>query len=356
MLRKKLILILGSLVLLLLAVALTVVWQLQAVVHDLDLCEGEHAGVVGQVNELGNSITTVELELRQLQLRNRRHLNTIIDTVDRLRQQTAQLVHSATGPAGQEAAARLRQIVPNLEQHVGRVATTEDATLAEKELQESLAAAVDARKEILNLGTVLYNQVLERRQTITARFRFIVQGMALLFLFLINVSAFVLLHVATMILRPVDRLVEASRQLAQERFDYRVQIDQKDEFEELARSFNHLAAQLQANEERKLQMLAQVALTLDHELNNAGAIIEMQLGLLSRQGKGDPAFEKCLRQIRESLSRMTQTLAALKRVRRIVLTDYIAGLQMLDLQRSTQEDIPAINTGAPQHPRDSGGT
>jgi hypothetical protein len=41
---------------------------------------------------------------------------------------------------------------------------------------------------------------------------------------------------------------------------------------------------------------------------------------------------------------MTHTVEALKRVRRIVLTDYVEGVKMLDLQRSVEEDpgIPAL--------------
>ena len=112
----------------------------------------------------------------------------------------------------------------------------------------------------------------------------------------------------------------------------------------MATSFNNLAGQLQSNEQRKLQTLAQVALTLSHELNNAGAIIELQLKLLGKQSSGNPAFERCLRQIHESLARMTRTVDLLTKVRRIVLTDYVEGLKMLDLERSVEEDGPTAKT------------
>jgi len=82
---------------------------------------------------------------------------------------------------------------------------------------------------------------------------------------------------------------------------------------------------------------------LNHELNNAGAIIKLQLQLLRRQSAAanvtgeNPAFERALRQIHESLERMTHTVESLKRVRRIVLTDYSPDTKMLDLERSTME-------------------
>ncbi len=42
---------------------------------------------------------------------------------------------------------------------------------------------------------------------------------------------------------------------------------------------------------------------------------------------------------------MTRTVESLKHVRRIVLTDYAAGVKMLDLARSTEEE------DAPQLPK-----
>jgi signal transduction histidine kinase len=140
----------------------------------------------------------------------------------------------------------------------------------------------------------------------------------------------------------VEQLVEASRRLGREEYDYRVKIPTPDEFGELAASYNRLAEQLQANERRKLETLSQAAVTLNHELNNAGAIIRLQLQLLERQNVGTPEFARALVQIRESLARMTATLERLKHVRRIVLTDYAEGTKMLDLEKSAAEEAASI--------------
>ena len=40
--------------------------------------------------------------------------------------------------------------------------------------------------------------------------------------------------------------------------------------------------------------------------------------------------------IHEALHRMTETVAAVQHVRRIVLTDYVAGVKMLDLRKSVE--------------------
>ena len=164
------------------------------------------------------------------------------------------------------------------------------------------------------------------------------------FLVLLNVSIIVVLRAAIMVLKPVNALVEASRRLGREEFDHRVTVDRTDEFGELAQAYNSLAEQLQSNEERKVETLQQVARTLNHELNNAISTIELQLTVVARRKGDDQAVAKPLRQIHDSLGRMAYTIDALKRVRRIVLTEYLSGVKMLDLERSVAEDSP---TGQP---------
>ncbi|MCX5690753.1 MAG: HAMP domain-containing protein, partial [Planctomycetota bacterium] len=132
-----------------------------------------------------------------------------------------------------------------------------------------------------------------------------------------------------------------SRMLAAERFDHRVTVDEQDEFGELARAYNYLASQLQASEEHKAEALRQLAVTLNHGLNNAMSIIELQLGLLDRQSGGNPAHAAHLREIRTSLGRMTDIVASLKQIRRVVLTDYLPGQKMVDLERSVGLEPPS---------------
>jgi len=176
---------------------------------------------------------------------------------------------------------------------------------------------------------------------LAARLKWIVLGLSVAFLLVINASVVVLLRAAGMILHPVDRLVAASRELAAEHFEHRIPLDRQDEFGELAQAYNHLAAELQANEKRRLETLGMVALTLNHELNNAMGIIQLQIQLLARSAADREPVQKFLLRIGQSLSRMSSIVESLKHIKRIVLTDYIEGTKMLDLQKSTQlEEIP----------------
>ena len=183
---------------------------------------------------------------------------------------------------------------------------------------------------------------IERPVEVVARFKWLVLSLGVVFLVVINVAVLVLFRVAGMVLRPVEKLVEASRELGRERFEHRVEIGPAGgEFDELGRAYNRLAEQLQANERRRIEAMGQLALTLNHELNNAMAMIEMQLQLLSRRVTHGEPIESALRRIQEALGRMGRTVESLKHIKRIVLTDYVEGTKMLDLVRSTEEEPAA---------------
>jgi signal transduction histidine kinase len=174
---------------------------------------------------------------------------------------------------------------------------------------------------------------------LAARLKWIVLGLSGAFLLLINASAVLLVRTAGMVLNPVERLVQASRELAAERFEHRVVLERDDgEFGELARAYNQLAQQLQANERKRIEVLGMAALTLNHELNNALGMIELQLQLVKSRSSDAVRVEACLRRIGDGLARMSGVVELLKHVKRIVLTDYVEGTKMLDLRKSTEEE------------------
>jgi methyl-accepting chemotaxis protein len=207
--------------------------------------------------------------------------------------------------------------------------------------QPALVCAItEARRHLVALHQVMRADAQTREQALVTRFRRIVIGLGLAFVVLINGSIALLARMSSMILKPVDRLVDASRRLAREEFDHRIAMDRRDEFGELAAAYNSLAAHLQANEQRRMDVLQQVARTLNHELNNALAIIQLQLDRVSRSrvtGNDAMAQAQPLHEMQEALTRMADTVAALGKVRRIVLTDYASGMKMLDLQASVAE-------------------
>ena len=339
MLRRKLLIYLGPLVLLLLLSAILAILMLQDVLGRLEHVSAYAATTVQQTNRLSRHISAAEVELSQLLSHRKRHLDDLDDTLARIRADVDDLrkqyvVHE---PASAPALEQLTSRVHDFTRHAFALSTATNPQDARIYNQRALEDVASMRQDIQVIAQHASAHSQAEQADVASRFKWLVLGLSIIFLLVINIAVIVLLRTAGMILKPIEKLVEASRHLADENFAHRVILDQKDEFDQLARAYNSMAQQLQASEQRKLETLQQVALALNHELNNAMAIIEMQLSLLSRQASASPASDRHLRQIRQSLQRMADTLQKLKQVRRIVLTDYIEGTKMLDLQKSVEE-------------------
>ncbi|MCE7972767.1 MAG: HAMP domain-containing protein [Leptolyngbya sp. PLA1] len=309
MLRRKLLTRIGLLIAALVAGAAMAIWQMQRVLDDLYRVNSDTAFLMGELLTIGERVRDVERlgtgdAGRALELE-----------VERLGR------HGAVGPGG-PARAEFEGVRAGL-----------PALLAAGGGAESAAAGLELRTRIGVLGDRIRSIVVAEQVRTGRAFRTMVIGLTLASLIMLNVAMVVLLWTAQMVLRPVGALVEGSRQLAAERFEHRVTVGEGDEFGELARAYNLLASQLQANEERKAETLRQLAVTLNHDLNNAMAIIEMQLEMLGREQRASSAP---LREIRAVLGRMAGIVASLKSIRRVVLTDYAPGQKMLDLARSVE--------------------
>lgn len=349
MLRRKLLLMLGPLVAVLVVVAIVAIVLLQGVLHGMDHISTEALAVVDKVNRLAGTITTVEAELYDLQLARKRRLDDLIVAVECVRAQVAELGEHdiVASEEGRRPFDRLDAKLPEFERYVSTIATTRNPKLAMRQNDEALTLTVAMRRDILELGSLVQAHARQEQKAVTAHFRWVVLGLTFIFLVLINLAVLALLRAARLVLDPVDKLVAASRQLAQQHFEQRVELSRNDEFGELARSYNDMAEQLQADEHRRIETLGQVAATLNHELNNAMAIIDLQLRLLGRQASGDERLDRRLHEIQAALARMAETVARLRQVRRIVLTDYVDGTKMLDLEQSVGEDECGEHPGPP---------
>ncbi len=348
MLRHKLLLILFSLTALLMVLAVAALWSLQRVFVDLDHLHNRASVAVNQVNELSTTLSGIEVELYALQTGRQHHLDGLIDAVESMRR-LSDLIGSHYVLDEMEIRRDYEDLVSRIdgfESRVGILATSQDRELARHHNLAALDAASQMRKSLLRIARHVQGHAQAEQSKLTGRFRWLVVSIAIGFLLVINGSILLMLRAAGMVLRPVARLVHASRELAQENFAHRVTVGQQDEFDELARAYNNLAEKLQENELRRVQALQQMALTLNHELNNAIATIELQLTLLRRRSGSDVALEKNLGQIHDNLQRMAQVIRSLKQLRRVVLTDYTDGVKMLDLRESIREDGPAAAAGS----------
>jgi methyl-accepting chemotaxis protein len=332
-LRKRLILVLSPLVILLTITAVAAIWTLQSFVVSLHTMDSKSWMCIEHVNNLSLAIAALDTGVLQ----------------------DPPSVPNLTS-AGQQLAGSYSQFNDCYNNHLFRESANVPGVRAEVEtltldLSTLLTTPDDAprlRQQMLRSTSLLQSGLVEvsrdirtqaevERAKYVSQFRWIVFALAAVFLILINLSIVAFLRTAGMVLRPVEKLIEATRELGRAHFDHRVQLDHEDEFAELARAYNDMAGQLQTSEQRQLDTLQRVALTLNHELNNALAAIELQLQLLNRKAGTVESARNCAGQIREGLARMGATVEALKHVRRIVLTDYTPGVKMLDLEQSVRD-------------------
>ncbi len=344
MLRRKLLTRIGLLIGVLVCGAVVAVVLLQRVVHNIDRVDQDTAFLTDSINDLSAAIYALEIQ-RLAENDAVPDPSAAIEAELDVESAIATLAtHPITqAPDGQaaEVFARIATLASGFAKGYpqNQSGFTDDA--------QALAATIVLRGEIRNLEQIAAAYVSEERSHFGGHFRLLVLGLTLAAIVMVNASVVVLLHTVFMILRPVEQLVEASRELAQERFDVRVQIDGDDEFGELAHAYNHLAEQLAANEERKMDTLRQVAVALNHDLNNTLSAIELELRLVDRQTGGNPRLAERFQRMHASLDRVAKAVRSLTMVRRIVLTEYMPGQMMLDLEKSITTDDPNQPTPKP---------
>lgn len=243
-------------------------------------------------------------------------------------------------PAESEAPAMIERILAALPTFADKVQAldpdAEPATFGAAR-DQVLRSHIELQTDVLDLTRLARAFASDAQTALTSRFRWVVLGVAIASILVVNISILVVLRTVGLVLRPMEEIIDATTIWSRERFDHRIMLDQPDEFGQLARALNRMADRLEVTETRKIETLQQTARMLNHELNNALAIISLQVQLLDRARDASPELKDRLDRIRACLARMTHTVDLLKQVRRIVLIDYVPGEKMLDLPRSTSE-------------------
>lgn len=330
MLQKKLLARLGLLVIGFVIGAVVAISLLQSVLGELNTVSSQAQGMLDAVQDTTTKVAQLETVIEQVLPSNNNSTpyalaaSSVVASLVRL--QTNPFVRDDAGIT--EAFLRSQELARGIDSQATR------STL-QAQRASLLSDTRRLRDEVNTVAALARKHMGEKQSTLSSHLRALIIGLTVAALVMTNIAIFVLLRTATMILRPVGQLIVGSRELAQERFDFRIEMSQKGEFGELAAAYNSLAAQLASNEQKKVKALQQLAVTLNHELNNALNAIELQLTLVNRRAGADPQLSAHLGNIQSNLNRMAQTIASLKNVRRVVLTDYLPGEPMLDLPRST---------------------
>ncbi|MHC5009106.1 MAG: HAMP domain-containing protein [Planctomycetota bacterium] len=231
MLRRKLLLVLGSLIVLLLVSALSAILLLHDVLRDLTYACNAAVTAAAQTRLAEQSIAGVEAELTRLQQEPGSRPEPAIEAVTTLEQHIEGLVGNGTLP--EEAADRyngLRQQLPDLDEHLETYSAASDPALKNEALTLALSTATALRADISELNRLTYENSAREHEQLIRKFRGAAIVLGIGFLVLLNASIIVVLRTAIMVLKPVNALVEASRRLGREEFDHRVIVDRTDEF------------------------------------------------------------------------------------------------------------------------------
>jgi two-component system, NtrC family, sensor kinase len=199
-----------------------------------------------------------------------------------------------------------------------------------RELADQLEAHVDA---VVRINEQL-NAMLERRSTsVLERTQASRQRVLVTILGCFGLAILAALTLGFMltrsILRPLAELREGVLRLAQGDLTTRIQLSGKDEFSELAKRFNQMAADLTCHQDdlvrsHKLASIGQIAAGVAHEINNPLAVI---LGYVKLMLKESTEPKACDLHVIEDEARQCQRI--------------VQGL--LDLARPMQLDITRID-------------
>jgi signal transduction histidine kinase len=140
---------------------------------------------------------------------------------------------------------------------------------------------------------------------------------ALIVLAVLLLQAAMLVVLGRLFLRPLGELVGGVRQVGQGRLDSKVTVHSKDEFGELADSFNAMVGTLRETREElvrkeRLAMLGEVAGSVGHELRNPLGVMSNAVYFLQTMlEKADASIKEYLGIIRDEIARSEHIVAVL---------------------------------------------
>lgn len=336
MLRHQLLIQLFCMTAMLVILAVVAIWILQDISADYEKASSDTEALVAHCGELNKTVERVESFLYD---RVRDENVSIEELLVYMEELTTQIATFDLNPESidPQAVGALQGVVVQLANMGQSSGLFREATTVQMSESKELIARIHSHSLAIMLHALEGNRGDQR--DLNRRFRQTLIVIAVGFLATINICILLLLRTGLKILRPVDLLVDSCRQLVEKRFDIRVKPELDGEFAILAATYNNLAQQLQDNEANRVDTIKQVALAINHELNNTLATINLELQLLKRRNGGGAEFDARVSEIEKNLRRMAKTVATLGNIRRIVLTEYISGTKMLDLDQSAQPEI-----------------
>jgi len=179
------------------------------------------------------------------------------------------------------------------------------AEIGDRIIEKSQWMTMTANNTLLQKTTAAMAEVADSKKILTA---------TLAFAFLVGVL--ISFYFIKSITEPVAELLSATRKIKSGKLEFRIEEGLKDEFGELAASFNEMAASLkeQCNKLQKTERLAvvgELAAGIAHEIKNPMAGIKVSMEVLRHDSPLGPEDKEVLSRVINEIDRITALLKGL---------------------------------------------
>lgn len=148
----------------------------------------------------------------------------------------------------------------------------------------------------------------------------------------------------------LDDFIGAARRLSEGDWAHRVAAPPTRELRDLADSFNHMADAICRAEAERMEAAREMLVTLNHEVGNAAGSISGLVQLLRRhEMELAPNVVSALRQIEDTIGRLSRTVARLQDFSSLRVADYPGGLKMFTVGEPTP--VPREPAASGERPR-----
>jgi HAMP domain-containing protein len=340
MLRRRLFYFFGPLIITLLGTAVAAGWLMERAISHLDALDATSWASLDRAGRIDSLLSQIHNELHHLQSDQNTDQSKLSESVAKLGDELLELASAeelcCQGPA-LEICMEVRRQIPVVHASVKEILATETGPPPSEQIITALHAVDPLRERVHALSAAVRAHIKSEQAAFRLKLQRTVIAMIVVFLIVINVAVGLILRAASVVVRPIEQLVIATREIGEGRFAHRVEVasnGSQDEFMELSAALNKMAAKLESGQAQQMETLGQIARAMNHEINNVVSIINLQLQLLARQSVAMPELRPRLTQINDCLDRMTRVVRSLQNVRRFVLTDYLPGVKMLDLDQA----------------------
>ena len=168
-------------------------------------------------------------------------------------------------------------------------------------------------------------------------------------LFIILLSTVIFLIIGLIVARHVEKPIKSInlgvRKYREGQLDYRILIQNIDEFGDLANTLNDMSTSLDSliklrAKSEQLATVSQMAVSLNHEINNPLATIQMSLDVLTQKVKDGKRedLEQIISLSKNQCSRIKDLVSNISNISEPVVEEYVSGTKMIKLDFRVEKD------------------